>query len=84
MEVSCIKCGTTSSVVVDVEDGGLSCSQCNESFTVEDVEAVLAGWTAVLPWVKAHPARLAAAAEARGPADDPAISRLTKAVREGR
>lgn len=62
MSVSCILCGKPSSecrISVGVGDGILHCNDCDGSFSVEDVEQHLAEWSAVLPWLKSHPARRA-------------------------
>lgn len=56
MAVPCLKCGETGVVLVSVDDGSLVCSQCDEEYTVQDVEQHLAQWGRVLPWLRAHPA----------------------------
>ena len=55
----CLKCGATEGqLTLDVRDGDtLRCDQCNDEFTLADVEQTLAAWTAALPWLKSHPAR---------------------------
>jgi len=64
MKVVCPKCLTESAVTVDVTDGEtLACPKCDETYTTDDVEAVIESWQRVLPWLRAHPARTEAAAE---------------------
>ena len=58
MTVTCIKCGASGNVSVDVECGAaLYCGECEESYTVADVEAVMNEWGVILPWLKSHPAQ---------------------------
>lgn len=59
--VRCLRCGKHTeddgvTIRVSVETGELNCSDCGEDFTVADIEATLAEWQAVLPWLKSHPA----------------------------
>lgn len=56
--VVCPKCMAEASVKLDVNDGDtLSCPECEEEYSLSDVEAVVESWAALLPWLKAHPAR---------------------------
>lgn len=58
MNVTCPKCLSEASVRLDVSDGDtLTCADCNEEYTVADVEAVIESWSRLLPWIKSHPAR---------------------------
>ena len=59
--IPCIKCGKTGVMAVNLEDDDLTCEDCGECFTIEDVEETIAAWQAILPWLKAHPARQEAA-----------------------
>ncbi|VTU00979.1 unnamed protein product [Gemmataceae bacterium] len=36
----------------------LRCQECDESYSVADVEAVVACWSKLLPWLRTHPARV--------------------------
>ena len=56
MNVPCIKCGEANCMSVNVEDADLTCSSCNETYSAADVQEVIDGWLAVLPWLKSHPA----------------------------
>lgn len=58
MDVVCIRCGDATNVTVDLDDGDtLRCQECEESFTVGEVEAVVECWAKLLPWLRLHPAR---------------------------
>lgn len=68
MDVACIRCGAWGSehrIGVDVVSGEIHCSQCDEAYTAAEVEAHLAAWAALLPWIRSHPA-VRAAAEVAG------------------
>lgn len=57
--VCCIRCGKSSAacdITVDIDAPTIRCSGCDEEYTIADVEKVVAGWAAVLPWLKSHPA----------------------------
>jgi hypothetical protein len=44
--------------MLDLADGDtLSCPECDETFTVADVEALVASWSKLLPFLCSHPAR---------------------------
>jgi hypothetical protein len=60
MMVTCPKCLTEgATVTLDLDDGDtLRCQECEESYSVADVEAVVACWSKLLPWLRAHPARV--------------------------
>jgi transcription elongation factor Elf1 len=60
MELTCIKCGQSDSVIrLDLDDGHtLTCTGCEESYSVDDVRACMAGWTRALAWIDTHPSRL--------------------------
>lgn len=59
MNVICPRCMKEETVTVDVADGDtLHCNGCDEEFTVADVRAVVEGWSKLLPWLEAHPARV--------------------------
>jgi hypothetical protein len=59
MDVLCIRCGEAAGVTVDIEDGDkLHCPGCDADYTLADVEETIAGWQAILPWLKSHPARI--------------------------
>ena len=58
MEVPCIRCGHTETVLANVETGNdFACTECGEDYTVADVEVVLRDWNLVLNWCASHPAR---------------------------
>lgn len=60
MKLGCIKCGKAAdqaSIRVDLDNADIHCSDCDETFTIEEVEEFVTGWVAVLPWLKQHPAR---------------------------
>lgn len=59
MNVMCPKCLSETCVKLDVTDGDtLSCPDCEEEYTVADVEALVESWGRLLPWIRSHPARL--------------------------
>ncbi|WP_439624038.1 hypothetical protein [Gemmata sp.] len=59
MMVTCPKCLDEANVTVDLDDGDtLRCQECEEVYSVADVEAVVACWAKLLPWLRAHPARV--------------------------
>jgi hypothetical protein len=63
MNVICPRCLADAAVTVDVDDGStLRCPDCGEDYSVDDVAAIVESWGRLLPWLKAHPARVAAAA----------------------
>lgn len=63
MELTCIKCGAEAAIRVDLTDGDTChCPECDDEFTVSEVETLVEQWSAVLPWLKSHPARTAEAA----------------------
>lgn len=58
MPVTCPKCLSEAAVSLDLDDGDtLRCPECDETYSVAEVEAVVASWARLLPWLKAHPAR---------------------------
>lgn len=55
--VVCPKCMAEASITLDVNDGDtLRCLDCEEEYSLSDVEAVVESWARLLPWLKAHPA----------------------------
>lgn len=59
MTVTCPKCLVDGShVTVDLDDGDtLRCQDCEEQYTVAEIEAIVVSWSKLLPWLKAHPSR---------------------------
>ena len=59
METMCPRClERNATVTLDLADGDtLHCNDCDEEFTVADVEALVESWSKLLPWLKQHPAR---------------------------
>lgn len=62
LRIPCLRCSVPD-VAVDLNDGDLICTHCNETYTVAQVEEAVDAWRLVLPWLKQHPA-LAEPAEA--------------------
>jgi len=60
METTCPRCLTQgATVTLELADGDtLHCNDCDEEFTVGDVEALVESWGKLLPWLRQHPARL--------------------------
>jgi hypothetical protein len=52
----CLKCGEEDTVRVNVADMGLTCSSCDEGFSVAEVRDMMASWTRVLAWIDQAPA----------------------------
>lgn len=58
MNLVCVKCFAEAAVSLDLDDGDtLRCPACDETYTVDEVQAVVECWAKLLPWLKAHPAR---------------------------
>ncbi len=58
MNLICPRCMSEAVVRLDLDDGDtLTCHECDESYTVAEVDALVAGWTRLLPWLLTHPAR---------------------------
>jgi hypothetical protein len=58
MDIPCIKCGATDSVMVSIDTGeDFHCSGCDETYTLDDVKLLLGVWSKILPWLEDHPAR---------------------------
>lgn len=58
MELTCPKCLSNEVIRLDLTDGDtLTCSGCDEEYSLADVEAVVASWSKMLPWLRCHPAR---------------------------
>lgn len=59
MKVVCIRCGKDAAdetaVTVDVVSGDIHCSDCDETYTSDDVQEVIDGWCRLLPWIRAKP-----------------------------
>jgi hypothetical protein len=55
----CILCGSNAgSVRVDLDDGRtMTCTECEDEFTVDDVLEVIGTWQVLLSWLETHPAR---------------------------
>jgi hypothetical protein len=60
MNTACIKCGVLNNVWLDVENGRtFHCRECDEDFTVDEVEEFVGEWQKALAWAATHPARQA-------------------------
>lgn len=85
MTVTCPKCLCEARVALDVTDGDtLRCPECEEEYAVADVEAVVASWARLLPWIRSHPARAdrpEGVPPRYAPRPDPAVARIADAVR---
>ena len=58
MNLMCPKCMSESAIKVSVEDGDtLTCPECEEEFSLNDVIALIESWKPILPWLLSHPAR---------------------------
>ena len=59
MNTMCPKClCEDATVALDISDGDtLRCRDCDEEYTLGDIEALVASWGRLLPWLRAHPAR---------------------------
>lgn len=56
--LTCIKCGTPTTPHLDLGDGDtFYCPDCEEHFTVAEVETVVGNWQRMLAWVKRCPSR---------------------------
>ena len=54
----CPRCGEDCLISVALHDGDtLTCTGCDEGYTVDDVRALVASWGPLLAWLDAHPAR---------------------------
>lgn len=56
--VCCIKCGARGDeyrIALDLDSGDIHCENCEEAFTVADVERVVKSWERLLPWLKQNP-----------------------------
>lgn len=59
MELTCIKCGEKAAIQMDLTDGDtLFCPECNQDFTVADVEACIQGWQRLVGWMRQCPSRV--------------------------
>jgi hypothetical protein len=59
----CPKCLNEETVRLNLDDGDtLTCTGCDEEYTVGDVAALVASWAPLLKWLQSHPARQSAAA----------------------
>jgi len=62
----CILCGASAeehNIGQDLDTGLIHCGACSVDFAVADLEANLAAWQRLLPWLKAHPELAAAKPE---------------------
>ena len=58
MNLTCPRCMCEACIKLDLADGEtMSCPDCNEEITVSDIESLIEGWSKILPWLRAHPAR---------------------------
>lgn len=65
-DLICPRCMTASAIRLDLADGDtLHCPECEEEFTVADVESLVNCWSRLLPWLKSHPARVPTCAAAK-------------------
>lgn len=56
MKLVCPRCLTESVIRLDLDDGEtMTCEECNDTFTVADLVAILESWSKLLPWLKACP-----------------------------
>lgn len=62
--MTCPRCLTATSVRLDLDDGEtLTCPDCEETFTVGNIQSIIESWTRVLPWLLTHPGRAVATEE---------------------
>ncbi len=55
----CPKCLEQTLITVDVSDGDtLHCPGCGEEYSLDAVTSMIESWQPLIPWLKAHPARL--------------------------
>ena len=67
MNLICPKCLEVATVRLDLDDGDtLTCTGCEESYSVDTVRQMVEGWAKLLPWLAQHPARVEAAAPGGG------------------
>jgi hypothetical protein len=58
LNVFCPRCLAEETQRLDLDDGNtITCTGCEETYTVEDVRLLVDGWAKLLPWLEAHPAR---------------------------
>lgn len=54
--VKCVKCGQEECVSLAAHDlEQFSCSECGETFTAQDVVAMMKEWAALLKWIETAP-----------------------------
>jgi hypothetical protein len=79
MLLTCIKCGTPTSPQLDLGDADtFYCPDCEEQFTLAEVEQMIGDWQKVINWVKLCPARQPDASQ---PTGDPITDRIIRSVR---
>jgi hypothetical protein len=58
MFLVCPKCTVKGVIRLDLDDGDtLTCMECDEGFSFNDVKAMIASWGPIIPWLDSHPAR---------------------------
>lgn len=58
MSPICPKCLVASAIKVNIEDGDtITCPECEEEFSLNDVIEMIESWKGLLPWLKSHPSR---------------------------
>ena len=59
MKTICPKCMDDVCISVNLDDGDtLTCSSCDEEYTVAAIDELIESWKPLLAWLKAHPARV--------------------------
>lgn len=54
--LKCLSCNEADCIMLHLDDcTTFQCRECEDTFTVEDVQAHLAAWRSVLDWVDAVP-----------------------------
>ena len=52
----CLYCGVESGCLLHLEDMTVACSECDGTFTPEEIRTEVARWQAVLAWIELAPA----------------------------
>jgi hypothetical protein len=82
MELTCIKCGEQACIQLDLSDGDtFRCPECEQDFTLAEVEQAIGNWQKVIAWVKLCPARRPQPDPRDVPAPDPIAERIMNTLR---